>query len=135
MGADNFGSGTLDLNDWKTAAGDDFTWENWWVEDGILNVLSDASAIDCTVANEDLIPDHQFIKIYPNPVSEKLTIEIKDNSEIIFYQLINMNGKIVKSGDLRGNITSIDIEKFPPSIYTLKIIDSKNYFVYNVMVY
>lgn len=135
MGADNFGSGTLDLNDWKTAAGDDFTWENWWVEDGILNVLSDASAIDCTVANEDLIPDHQFIKIYPNPVSEKLTIEIKDNSEIIFYQLINMNGKIVKSGDLRGNITAIDIEKFPPSIYTLKIFNSKNYFVYNVMVY
>ena len=134
MGADNFGSGTLDLNDWKTISGEDFSWENWWVEEGDLNVNTTATPIDCTVANEELISDDPVIEIYPNPATEKLVIEVNHNSEIMFYQLIDMNGKIVSSGDLSQNITTIDIEKFSPSIYTLKIINSKNYFVQNVMI-
>lgn len=135
MGADNSGTGTLDLNDWKTISGTDFSWENWWVEDGDLKVTTTATAIDCTVANEELTFDDHLIEIYPNPATEKLIIEIKDNSEIMFYQLIDMNGKIVSSGVLSRNITTIDAEKFSPSIYTLKIINSKNYFVNNVMIY
>lgn len=125
MGADNIGSGSLDLNDWKTATGDDYHWENWWVEDGELNVLSDATAIDCTVANEEFFSENELIAIYPNPATNKITIEYSDNAETSHYQLIDLNGKIVRNGVLLGNKTTIDLEQLSHSIYSLRIINSE----------
>jgi len=52
------GNRGLDLNDWTSGTGGN--WENWWVEDGVLEMAAMDEAPDCPVSSvnkvEDLVP-------------------------------------------------------------------------------
>jgi len=59
-------------------------------------------------------------KIFPNPVSNYLTIE--SNSQLDFeYEIFNIIGKRIKSGKLGGHQNTINLSDLTPTTYTLKI--------------
>ena len=90
------------------------------------------------LASVDAIKNDDFdINVYPNPVSETLSIKcttFKDNS---LLRLIDMSGKIVyenkltENGDVIINIdvTSFTAGKYIVSIYSDKIVRSKQMIV------
>ena len=62
-----------------------------------------------------------IIKVYPNPVSEKLSI--KSKSEVLALKLYNLNGNLILSN---SNKKTIDISKLSKGIYFLKIQQNYN---------
>lgn len=60
------------------------------------------------------------VKIYPNPSSDYLFIDGVDAAD---YQVYNLSGQRVKTGDLRTN-KSIDISRLPNGLYSLHLLGS-----------
>jgi Secretion system C-terminal sorting domain len=59
------------------------------------------------------------IKVYPNPISNELTIEIEGNNEPIRFEIINALGTVLYKGVLTNKIT-IQTTDFALGIYLLK---------------
>lgn len=62
------------------------------------------------------------IKIYPNPVKERLSISVKDYDKKISIKILNMEGKEVYSKIFYSTKEiSIDTSNFPSGVYLVKI--------------
>ena len=66
------------------------------------------------------------VSAYPNPATDYLQLKIENyESESLFYQLYDLNGKLLIHKKLEDNITSIPMNAFSPGTYFLKITDNK----------
>lgn len=70
-----------------------------------------------------LTESNLYLKIYPNPVANRLIIET-NKKEDISYQIINLNGQVLKGIIAAGN-SIIDVSTLPSSIYLLLVTDQK----------
>jgi hypothetical protein len=59
-------------------------------------------------------------KIFPNPFSDKIEIQLPSNADY-FIQLLNSIGQIIYSEKLNGSRTSINTEQLPSGAYFLRI--------------
>jgi hypothetical protein len=65
--------------------------------------------------------------VYPNPVSDLLTLKIDDyDIENLSWQLYNINGNLLENKKVTGEETIISMKNLVPSIYYLKITDNRN---------
>ena len=71
-----------------------------------------ANVNELTVVNE--------IKVFPNPSNESISVNmpISDDED---YEIVSLEGKIIKSGTLSNSLPSIDISNLSNDIYFLKI--------------
>jgi len=83
------------------------------------NLISFATGI------EDAIDDH-LIKVYPNPFSNELIIEIQGCTEKTDFEIINMTGQIVFKGNLVEK-TVVPTSNFAPGMYNIRIGNGKNF--------
>jgi hypothetical protein len=62
--------------------------------------------------------------VYPNPVSDLLTLKI-DNYVLtsLTYKLIDVNGKLIENKKISGNELTITMSNLSPALYLLKIFD------------
>ena len=75
--------------------------------------------INCaTNTHKELTNNELFF--YPNPVSDKLFIEGKINSNRNYY-LFSKVGKLIRSGNLNNFENSIDFSNLQSNLYILKI--------------
>lgn len=75
---------------------------------------------------ETSINDTKGIKLsvstYPNPTNDYFTLEIKDFELLkLNYQLYDINGKLLQSEKITGNLTNIAMNNLKPATYLLKI--------------
>jgi hypothetical protein len=63
------------------------------------------------------------IKVYPNPVKDKLTIETEKTIEDGTLQIFNLNGGLVWAIRLENSKTTINTTMLPPANYIIAIID------------
>ncbi|MCX6255882.1 MAG: T9SS type A sorting domain-containing protein, partial [Bacteroidia bacterium] len=70
--------------------------------------------------NNELVKNNKTIKVYPNPVSGELIIEIEGNKEIINFEILNSNGQIVLKGNLLEK-TVVQTVGFPSGVYLIKL--------------
>ena len=63
------------------------------------------------------------VKIYPNPVSDFLQIELPENEKVAVF-MFNIQGKIIFSKEIYGT-TAIDLQNFKSGIYILKVKNSR----------
>ncbi|MFO7934082.1 MAG: two-component regulator propeller domain-containing protein [Bacteroidales bacterium] len=67
------------------------------------------------------------LKVYPVPVREKLTVNLGDHNGIMDIEqisLIDLNGKVLYDHTipvLNGSKTVVNMQKFPPGIYLLRV--------------
>ena len=66
------------------------------------------------------------IVVYPNPVSNELTLELPNNSETFKFDIVNMNGQVVYSGSLQ-NKTIVDTSSFATGLYIIKMENNKTF--------
>lgn len=59
------------------------------------------------------------LKVYPNPVTNELTIEIEGNNEEFDFQIINAIGQTVYKGNIK-NQTTIQTGSFAPGMYLVR---------------
>lgn len=83
----------------------------------VLNTLVSGTAISTNLITEG------DVKVYPNPVTDKITIENLQNGRFI---ISDITGKVIIEQEMHDNITVLDISKYPAGVYILKTIDGKN---------
>lgn len=66
------------------------------------------------------------ITIYPNPTTNFITFESKENlNNFNHYELYNFLGKIIKTHKITNNKTILDFQDLPRGPYILSIINKK----------
>jgi len=70
------------------------------------------------------------IKIYPNPSTDKITIELKNNVELKNVSLVDITGKKVR---VKINDSTLNVSKLPRGIYVLKIATNNGAFEQKVV--
>lgn len=66
------------------------------------------------------IEDDEIIKVYPNPASDKIYINVK-KAEQLKIQFFNSNGVSVMQSQLNSKLNEIDISGLSKGIYTIQI--------------
>ena len=71
---------------------------------------------------EDINLTNELAKIYPNPVSDLLTIMLK-NSPVnqVDYSVFDVFGRRLKTGQITGSIESISFAEFASGMYLIKL--------------
>ena len=65
------------------------------------------------------------ISIFPNPVSDELSIEIPaDYSSKILYHLFDINGKLLQSGEFYSGSNKLEMHSYATASYVLQISDT-----------
>ena len=67
------------------------------------------------------------LKVYPNPTNDFLNLIVEDyNNEMLSYQLYDINGQIIKQGEILGIETTIMMEFQVPGNYLLIVFDDQS---------
>ena len=76
--------------------------------------------INGSLANVNVLTVVNEIKVFPNPSNEYISVNmpISDDED---YEIVSLEGKIIKSGTLSNSLPSIDISNLSNDIYFLKI--------------
>jgi len=101
--------------------------EEW----GFFGVLPLPPPLNCntfTAVSEPITADAEYL-IYPNPVSDFLTIQPKKEAAGTIFVLIDQHGRQLRNGMLNTGINQLDMRGMAKGIYFLQIgKDKKNYF-------
>ncbi len=71
--------------------------------------------------NTDL---NQTIKVYPNPVTNELTIELKGNSDKVDFEILNSTSQVIFKGTLIEK-SAIQTSDYSPGLYFVKLKSGK----------
>lgn len=63
--------------------------------------------------------------VYPNPTKDKLAVSSSNPDEIMNVQVMDMNGKVLSTRELRSNAV-IDVSDISSGIYFVKIVSASN---------
>lgn len=61
------------------------------------------------------------LSVYPNPSTDYLYLTSSDEISGLSYQLFDMSGRLLKSGKVVANQTSIDMQDLVPATYFVKV--------------
>jgi hypothetical protein len=64
---------------------------------------------------------------FPNPTTEYLTLHISDyNNEKLFYQLYDIQGKLISDGQVTALQTQINTASLPSATYFINVLNQEN---------
>ncbi len=94
--------------------------DDYYVIVTILGCSSDDSnVINATLTGTQENVNNEPIKIYPNPVSNELTIEIEGNNEVLNFEILNTIGQVFFKGNLVEK-TTVQTNNFTHGVYLIK---------------
>jgi len=64
------------------------------------------------------------IKIYPNPVTSNLTVELSNITAPCYLKIIGINGREYYNSDITENIKEIDLKALPQGLFLVQIISA-----------
>lgn len=80
-----------------------------------------------SITGEEKIKDNDF-KIYPQPASEFIQVESKDEGS---YSILSITGQIISSGKVLQGLNTIQLNQFDAGIYFLAIKNEHNQNIYS----
>jgi len=110
------------------ATSQDYTYTtvgNYYVIVTVNGCSSDQSnTITITSSGIESLTTNNAIKVYPNPVTDELIIEMKGNTETINFKIFNAIGQVVFAGDFVEN-TTVKTSAFTAGVYLIKLENGK----------
>jgi len=85
-----------------------------------------SNIIDYKFAGLESLENNKNYKIYPNPVSNELIIEIKGNKETINFEILNSIGQVVFKGNVLEK-TVVNTNNLAPGVYLIKLKSGKTF--------
>jgi hypothetical protein len=61
------------------------------------------------------------VKVYPNPVRNRLSIELPLGTECLRFQLYSLQGKLLKEGEINQSDPHIGFDQFNKGVYLLNL--------------
>ncbi|MCP4520421.1 MAG: T9SS type A sorting domain-containing protein [Cytophagales bacterium] len=107
-------------------------------EDCVTNaeVTSNTIVIDIDVCTDLVSQELEAVKVYPNPVEDKLSIDFGSlEGQEVSWKLLNTHGQILHTGNRTietGFTHSIDMTTLPSGTYLIKISSNENTIVKKV---
>ncbi|RLD77396.1 MAG: hypothetical protein DRJ07_14755, partial [Bacteroidetes bacterium] len=102
------------------------TGENIWLK--ITAYSIDKTLLNSIISNNSsfTLPVQQFNKneivLFPNPSSKKFLIKLSQNTPSLDYQIIDLNGKIIKEDKVNNtSVLKIETQNFKPGLYFIKL--------------
>lgn len=116
----------FNIEDWQTGSGG--TWENWYVNNGILTYTNGENP-NCDPLS---ISETQklLVNVYPNPFSEQ--INLSKLSSAIDFVMYDFNGKIIQKAT-NFNSEFINTKLIPTGIYFLKVKTNRFQKIYKLI--
>jgi photosystem II stability/assembly factor-like uncharacterized protein len=71
-----------------------------------------------------------YVKCYPNPASDEITISITSDNNNYKFELINLLGEVVLSSNENKNLFSMSLKGIREGYYICKITDNKGTIIY-----
>lgn len=101
------------------------------VEDYTVNISGaaseDLSNKSATTWNTSATKPLGF-KLFPNPVSQTLNLEVEEVFDEDEYSIFNISGVLMAEKRLDSNSTQVDVSRFPAGIYLVKIRNGSKFF-------
>ena len=68
-------------------------------------------------------PEIQLVELYPNPAKENITIKLPADNSNYYIQVVDMQGRIVRTGSVesQNSILLIDVEQYSPGLYHINL--------------
>lgn len=85
------------------------------VEDASYNIYLDGTQVNVETLNSS------DLNLFPNPVNNILYVNISDINNEYTFEMINISGNTVKSGNIKSELMNINIENLSSGYYILKI--------------
>ncbi|MFN9116150.1 MAG: T9SS type A sorting domain-containing protein [Bacteroidota bacterium] len=65
-------------------------------------------------------------QIYPNPTTDQLLLTLTGNEyKQLNYQLLDLQGKVLRQNQLNNTTTSIDVAQLPNGTYFIRVLDKQ----------
>lgn len=96
------------------------------------SVIDTSFTISSNVGINSNIKSNDFISIYPNPLRDKLNIDIL-NIDISKLQILNGLGQIVSEEKIKDPKSQIDLSHLPSGVYTLKVFIENDYKTFKIL--
>ncbi len=74
----------------------------------------------------DIVGIDLEISAFPNPTSNNLTLTVASGFQGLSYQLYDMQGKNLQNKVIDDRNTSIDLERYAPAVYFLRVRNETN---------
>ena len=84
--------------------------------------------------NVDMVKTNA-ISIHPNPASNKIYINLQNETDKFSYKLVDISGKIYRKGRLKGMISELDISDLPSNQYFIVQVFDGNLYVYGEKIF
>jgi len=97
-------------------------YQNYDNQDGKITegIQQPFEILTSTVINSDY---DISVDLFPNPTTRTITLSFGEINQQLFYQLIDLNGRIILSEKIRELQTEIDLDRLVPSVYFINILD------------
>lgn len=75
---------------------------------------------------DSLLQNNLELTVYPNPTTDKLTLEIPNfNEENISYELITLTGQLLETHEINESTTALVLKNYAQGTYLLKIVNNQ----------
>ncbi|MBK9541852.1 MAG: T9SS type A sorting domain-containing protein [Bacteroidetes bacterium] len=107
------GINTFQLSNWNSGSGG--TWQDWYVVNGVFQTNLQASTPICNSSTSisTLIANEEMISIFPNPVTNQLTISAESNFD---YEIVDVFSKQLLMKKNTGSV-QLDVTALRPGYY------------------
>lgn len=63
------------------------------------------------------------LAIYPNPATDQINVSLKNNADVVSYEIVNLAGQSVISA--KSSVSSVNVSFLQTGVYILKVKDSE----------
>lgn len=74
------------------------------------------------------------VKIYPNPTSGRISMEISELMPDLLYGVYDINGRLLKQGRMNSSVETIDLTGLRDGIYVIRLSSEGESFMYSEQV-
>ena len=100
---------------------DDIRFYNTVLADSDITLYNAPTAVPNLVTNDN-------IKIYPNPATNKIYVQLPYNGAKYDMQIVNQLGQVCMTTEITGGAADIDVAALPGGIYIMKLTCNGNSF-------